>query len=269
MSGINIWAVNDGEKIYKNDLKNPNRYGSSAWDGKTVRLFAGRNETAAFQIIFENGANEQEKVNIAVKGKGMERFKVEAFKQHYLYIAKDKISPPAWFYAEGGRPKNWGWTPDALIPLNICGGVDISPGETQGFWLDVYVPRDVSPGQYAGEIEISSRRDGIIASIPVVLNVKNITLDDDFRRKNMIFAGDLKDYYPENTLAVRDEFRKMARAHGFDLVGTQAHSNPFDRESLDAYYDKYMRDGDNLFTPKHGYDGWGMGRGERIFPIGM
>ena len=267
MSGINIWAVNDGEKVYKNDFRNSNKYGNSVWDGQTVRLFSGKNETVAFQIVFENGGFEQNRIDIKLKN--LEQFKIEVFKEHYLYIAKNRISPPAWFYAEGGRPTNWGWTPDALIPVDVCGGININPDETQGFWFDLYIPRDTPHGQYGGEIEISSSNNGFIASLPIKINIKNITLDDDFRRKNMIYVGGVKDYYPNNSESIRDEFRKMARAHGFDIVGSQAHSKMFDREFLDGYYDKYMRDGDNLFTPKYGYDSWGMGRGERIFPIGM
>jgi hypothetical protein len=48
-----IWAVNDGEKIERDDLNNPNRTSNSAWDGKTVKLFAARNEVVAFQLIIE------------------------------------------------------------------------------------------------------------------------------------------------------------------------------------------------------------------------
>ncbi|HET6899360.1 MAG TPA: hypothetical protein VFK70_13470, partial [Vicinamibacteria bacterium] len=46
-----LWAVNDGEKIEQDDLASPLRARNSAWDGKTVRLFAARNEVVAFQVI--------------------------------------------------------------------------------------------------------------------------------------------------------------------------------------------------------------------------
>src|SRR5215212_10262580 len=49
------WAVNDGEKVERDDLNNPNRRGNSAWDGRTVKIFGARNEVIAFQVIVEAG----------------------------------------------------------------------------------------------------------------------------------------------------------------------------------------------------------------------
>src|SRR6185369_3015221 len=48
-----IWAVNDGEKIEKDDLNNPNKSANSAWDGRKVKIFGARNEIIAFQLIVE------------------------------------------------------------------------------------------------------------------------------------------------------------------------------------------------------------------------
>src|ERR1700741_859678 len=48
-----IWAVNDGEKIERDDLNNPNKRANSAWDGRKVKIFGARNEIIAFQLIVE------------------------------------------------------------------------------------------------------------------------------------------------------------------------------------------------------------------------
>ena len=45
-----IWAVNDGEKVKRDDRQHPARTGNSAWDGRRVRVFAARNEIVAFQV---------------------------------------------------------------------------------------------------------------------------------------------------------------------------------------------------------------------------
>jgi len=50
-----VWAVHDGEKVEKDDLQNPYKTRNSAWDGGTIKLFAGRNEVVAFQVIVEAG----------------------------------------------------------------------------------------------------------------------------------------------------------------------------------------------------------------------
>ncbi len=51
-----IWAVNDGEKVERDDRNNPNKAGNSAWDGQKVRLFGARNEILAFQLVVEAGS---------------------------------------------------------------------------------------------------------------------------------------------------------------------------------------------------------------------
>src|SRR4030095_8460360 len=48
-----IWAVNDGEKVERDDLNNPNKSANSAWDGKRIKIFGARNEIIAFQLIVE------------------------------------------------------------------------------------------------------------------------------------------------------------------------------------------------------------------------
>src|SRR5215213_10811546 len=48
-----VWAVNDGEKVERDDLNNPNKRGNSAWDGRKIKIFGARNEVIAFQVIVE------------------------------------------------------------------------------------------------------------------------------------------------------------------------------------------------------------------------
>src|ERR1051325_10369972 len=45
-----VWAVNDGEKVERDDLTNANARANSAWDGRTVKIFGARNEVIAFQV---------------------------------------------------------------------------------------------------------------------------------------------------------------------------------------------------------------------------
>src|SRR4026209_1600799 len=48
-----VWAVNDGEKVERDDLNNSNKRTNSAWDGHKVKIFGARNEIIAFQLIIE------------------------------------------------------------------------------------------------------------------------------------------------------------------------------------------------------------------------
>src|SRR5258708_37680 len=54
-SVAHVWAVNDGEKIERDDLNNPNKNSNSAWDGHRIKIFGARNEIIAFQLIVEAG----------------------------------------------------------------------------------------------------------------------------------------------------------------------------------------------------------------------
>jgi hypothetical protein len=48
-----IWAVNDGEKVDRDDRQHPARASNSAWDGRRVRIFAARNEIVSVQVVVE------------------------------------------------------------------------------------------------------------------------------------------------------------------------------------------------------------------------
>ena len=61
-----IWAVNDGEKVERDDLNNPNKRGNSAWDGQRVKIFGARNEIIAFQLIIEADQRGIERLTIAM-----------------------------------------------------------------------------------------------------------------------------------------------------------------------------------------------------------
>ena len=53
-----VWAVDDGEKVRADDLDHwaISSRNNAVWDGSTIRIFAGRNEVVAFQLILEASA---------------------------------------------------------------------------------------------------------------------------------------------------------------------------------------------------------------------
>src|SRR5919201_3739215 len=62
-----VWAVNDGEKVERDDLKNPNKASNSAWDGRKIKLFGARNEIIAFQVIVEADRQGIERLTLALR----------------------------------------------------------------------------------------------------------------------------------------------------------------------------------------------------------
>src|SRR5689334_24941025 len=61
-----IWAVNDGEKVDRDDLSNPNKRANSVWDGHKVKIFGARNEIIAFQLIVEAGQGGIKQLSVAL-----------------------------------------------------------------------------------------------------------------------------------------------------------------------------------------------------------
>src|SRR5215510_856940 len=63
-----IWAVNDGEKIERDDLNNPNKRVNSVWDGdaQRIKIFGARNEIIAFQLIIEADQNGIERLTVTL-----------------------------------------------------------------------------------------------------------------------------------------------------------------------------------------------------------
>ncbi|RAP75979.1 DUF4091 domain-containing protein [Paenibacillus montanisoli] len=290
---LSVWAVNDGEKVLKEDLANPNKTGNSVWDGRTIRLFGARNETIAFQVIVENGDEEASSLSVEMSGLVHAEHeesriendaaldpdptnyvgrRIEVFTQHYLYVSPDLGTAPQWFYAESAPPLHRsGWIPDGLIPANArprLGGqpVRVSARSNQGFWIDIYIPREeaLKPGMYSGSVTVRCG-DAVVAKLPVSLQLYDFALPDENHSVTFVYASDVSDYYPD-TPDIRDRFRRMAHRHRFDLVGSDVHMKPFDAELL-ARYAPYL-DG-SFFSKENGYEGPGEQVGEGVFPIGM
>src|ERR1051325_11721553 len=96
-----IWAVNDGEKVERDDLNNPNKHENSAWDGQRVKIFGARNEIIAFQLIVEADQN------------GIERLKV-ALPQLVQQGGDANIS----YIAPAGHPTNYSARPIQMFSVN-------------------------------------------------------------------------------------------------------------------------------------------------------
>ncbi|SDW16976.1 DUF4091 domain-containing protein [Paenibacillus sp. CF384] len=290
---LSVWAVNDGEKVLKEDLANPNKNGNSVWDGSTIRLFGARNETVAFQVIVEADSTEvtglyvemSELVhsehgecridNAALLDEDPSNYvgrRIEVFTQHYLYVSPDLGTAPQWFYAESAPPLHRsGWIPDALIPADAkprLGGqpVHMSPRSNQGFWIDVYVPREASlkPGIYLGAVTVRCG-DELVAKLPVELQLFDFALPDENHSVTFVYANEIDEYFPD-TPDIRDRLRRMAHRHRFDLVGSDVHNQRFDVDKLEQYA-PYL-DG-SFFARENGYEGPGEQVGEGVFPIGM
>jgi hypothetical protein len=309
---VQVWAVGDGEKIFRNDTDHPAEKDNSIWDGHTIMLRGLLNEVLGFQVIVEvdsTGAHGLEismdppvhkKSGSVIGGSGAipygDQGYIEFFSQHYLHVKNP--TEPNWFYgsAKSAPEKMTGWIPDALIPAGALKGkggfpltvpptreevyrhqniVDILPraaSVNQGFWIDLYLPRNrqFPSGLYESEIKVWASGK-IFTKIPVQIEIIDAYLPDVNHSNVWVYSSgpdELGVYFPGlRPEEIRQIFKFEAHRHRIALVGGfEAHQSAFNEDILQDY--KPFLDG-SAFTPSNGYHGPGQGIGENLFPVGM
>jgi len=272
------WAVNDGEKVKRDDLNNPNKAGNSAWDGKKIGLFGGRNEMLAFQVIVEGGPKGLEAVSLALPqltqkgGTGKIVYAapaadptqyvgrpIQLFSQHYLEVKEATNANWASVPGRPSAPKGYtGWIPTVLVPENAKAGeggfpLKAAANQNQGFWIEIYATRDLPPGTYEGAVTITA--DGAKKTIPVELEVLNFVLPDANSLPAMFyFEPEGVELYHGKDL--QEAYHRLAHRHRIELVNTatediRTHTGRFNGKD---------------FTAGKGYEGPGAGVGNRIIP---
>jgi len=287
-----IWAVDDGEKVFQDDLTHPLKAGggdNSVWDGSTVSVFAARNETVAFQLILQADGAGASAVNVTVSdltdgsavipgshplpdpndtvGVG-----VELFTEHYLNVTEPSYNDPLYggfYWTAAANPHITGLIPDALVPFSAAAGkggapFDIGASLNQGVWVDIYVPRTAPAGIYTGTTTVTVGGT-TAATIPLELEVLDFTLPDQNHYGSMVFISRENVAMRQNTGCCTQEmwdmllnYNRMAHRHRFDLIGTG------DWEEIDHL--RGVLSGD-AYTSANGYAGPGEGIGNDVFSV--
>jgi len=274
-----VWAVNDGEKVKRDDLNNPNKAINSAWDGHTVRLFGARNEILAFQLIIEAGARRIDALSIELpelrqrSGTATIAYTppardptdysgrpIQMFSENYMQVSRP--TQASWIYRQNtpSAPADpTGWKPVQLVPENARQGkggfpLKVEPFQNQAVWVEIYVGRNLSSGFYDGTILI--RADGETRTVPVELEVFNFILPDENSIHAMVYyESQQPELYQGRNLDV--EYHRFAHRHRIELV------NAYSVASATAASDRFHGDD---FSSARGYEGPGEGVGNRIVP---
>ena len=309
---VDVWAVGDGEKIFRYNTDHSAKAGNSIWDGQRINLRGLYNEVLGFQVIAEidsTGARGLEvsmsppvhqKSGIIIGGSGAIRYGdqgyIEFFSQHYLHVKNP--TQPNWFYgSENSAPsKMTGWIPDALIPSDALkgkGGFPLTVAPTkeqvyrhqdiveliprreslnQGFWIDLYLPRDrkYPAGIYESEVQVWANGK-IFSRIPVQIDIVDAYLPDENHSNVWVYSSGMDElgaYFPGlSNHEIRHMIKVEAHRHRIELVGGfKAHQSVFNEAVLEDY--KPYLNGE-AYTPAYGYHGPGEGIEEKLFPIGM
>ena len=228
------------KKCIKFDTDHFAKNNNSVWNGNEVKVRGLYNEVLSFQIIVVLDSLGAQALEVAITppylsatgdqlgAAGMVPYGIrgglELFTQHYLHVARP--THPNWFYgSENSAPeKMTGWIPDALIPVNARVGqggfpVTVPPTQAterrhqnqleiierpakqnQGFWVDVYLPRDrnMSPGIYKSTISIMEA-GSIVAELPLKIELIDAYLPDENHSNVWVYCSDfgsLEAYFP-------------------------------------------------------------------------
>jgi hypothetical protein len=274
-----VWAVNDGEKVERDDLNNPNKNFNSVWDGQKIKIFGARNEIIAFQVIVEAGAEGIQQLTVGLpelrqkSGKATITYSrptpdptnyvsrpIQLFSVNYMNV--EKGSHADWVFKPGSpaAPKDpAGWKPVQLVPENAKvsrGGfpLRVGPSQTQAIWIDVYTNNTLPAGLYQGEINVIA--DDQERAIPVELELFDFTLPDRNSLDAMIYYESLQPemYQGRNLDAAYHRFAHRQRielVHAYNVATASAAKGRFNGQD---------------FTRERGYEGPGEGVGNRIIP---
>jgi chitodextrinase len=285
-----IWAVDDTEKVKRNDVNNPlaSSPDNPAWNGREISLFGARNEMIAFQLIIEADAAGVKAVNVSldaltgpgsvIKNTGTADpydylgKRIEFFTVHYWNVTRGTTLGRRW-YAEAAPPAYYqdGWLPVAMIPFEAPAGLggapfDIESGMNQAVWVDLLIPRDATPGQYLGSLVVTAG-DSVVAEIPVKLDVYDFVLPDVTHFKNFFWFNKAtmanKHGVSSGSTAcnlIDGRYHQMAHRHRLDL-SANGHLS-----WVDSFYRRYL-DG-SYYTAANRYEGPGQGVGNGTYSIG-
>lgn len=170
-----VWTVTETRHVLRSD---PREY------DRTVEVAAARNEWVSFQVLLRS----KEPIKAVrleageLRGTGsasLRTSKSRCYRQHQLHLETGTYRNSAF------KPD---WYPDPLIPFEhpltgnalglarlVAVPFDLSANETHGFWVDLYVPATVPPGDYRGSYRLTSRDHGQV-EIPVTLRVWDFAL---------------------------------------------------------------------------------------------
>lgn len=274
-----VWAVNDGEKIARDDLANPNKVDNSAWDGSKVRLFGARNEIVSFQLVVESGEEGVTGLSVSLpvlrQRDGDTAISyvppaddptdyvgrpVQLFPVNYMLITEPTTA--SWIYVPGspGAPANpTGWKPVQLAPENAKPGrgglpLTVEPRLNQLFWFDIYIGRELPRGVYDGVIE--ARAGNEVRSIPVELEVLGFTLPDENSMNAMVYYETSQPVlYMGRNMDAR--FHRFAHRQRIELV------HAYDLALAEANIDRFNG---RAFSAGNAYAGPGESVGNRIAP---
>ena len=148
-------------------------------------LKAARNEAEAFQVVVRAAEAGLKNVMLEasdLKGEGrvIDRKHLSLFREHYVEVrvASPKAKEPPGFFPDALIPfPDPTAKPPAKPPRYTAAPFAVAPGTNQPVWIEVRVPKDAAPGDYAGTVTVTADGEKPVA-VPVALTVWDFVLPD-------------------------------------------------------------------------------------------
>lgn len=225
-----VWANDGGDKVTQDETRgstNPLGVVNSVWTGSKVKIFGGKNEVVAFNLVLEaanrtagqvsvslnalTGPNGARIGSVARTGEGVFNWterNIELFFVRYLqikglshlsYESYDERHVPRRMqrpWTEEGmgsgtwmdRPDHDKYYPEIAVPLELEPSFKIARGQNQSIWTDIYIPKSIPSGLYEGVITVKEGSN-VSYQVPVELTVRGFTLPDTPNSKSMVHLG--------------------------------------------------------------------------------
>jgi len=222
--GPSVWAC--GESLKVSPTLAPQAR-NSVWDASAgqVRLFAGRQEYVAFQVIVRAPQKALSNVEVRIpalrsaSGQELAASNIDLFWQHYM-----RVKAPSQFDNATPVPEAAaGEYPVQMVPLREGKpGVQFSvpAGRNQPVWVDLYVPEDQAPGDYTGQAQVLVGGQPV-STFDIQLTVWNFQLPRETHYKTYVanraarlrWAFGIPDGRTGDLYQIEDRFVQMAHQH--------------------------------------------------------
>jgi hypothetical protein len=176
------------------------------------------------------------------------------------------------------RPDHDKSYPDIAVPLELKPSFSIAAGKNQSIWSDIYIPRDIPPGAYTGQVTITES-GAPTRTIPVELTVYGFSLPDMPGAKTMLYysSDNVNERYlgqgwisgagePRAKL-IQDRHFLLAHRHKISMIGdgSAISSDDTSADHPAGFFASRLR-GD-FFSATNAYDGPGVNIGNNVYSV--
>ena len=195
------------------------------------------------------------------------------------------VRPEGGFIAEGvweDRPNHEKSYPDIAEPIELVGFMPVDSGNSQSFWVDVYVPKDAPVGVLTGQLSVRVGTT-VTQTIPVEIEVVDITLPDERAARTMVHmagepigeryflgtgGGVIPDADDARYRRIVDNHFKLMWRHGLSMTDLNELVTDKVLPANEPNEDWARRLTGGLYTAANGYAGPGQDTAHDVFSIG-